>query len=47
MVSPLPVHEAAYGGNSLLAYGLTPTGPMPTLGVRMIAFQSGGNAIWN
>jgi hypothetical protein len=40
----LPVHDAAYGGNSLLANGLTPTGPMPTLPARMIAFQSGGNA---
>jgi hypothetical protein len=38
------VHDAAYGGNSLLANGLTPTGPMPTLRARMIAFQSGGNA---
>jgi hypothetical protein len=36
----LPVHDAAYGGNSLLDRGQTPTGPMPTLRARMIAFQS-------
>jgi hypothetical protein len=47
MVSSPPVHDAAYGGNSRLAYGRTPTGPMPTLGGRMIAFQSRGNANWN
>jgi hypothetical protein len=43
----LPVHDAAYGGNSLLDRGQTPTGPMPTLRARMIAFQSGGNGNWN
>jgi hypothetical protein len=26
---PLPVHDAAYGGNSLFWYWMAPTGPMP------------------
>jgi hypothetical protein len=43
MVSSLPVHDAAYGGNSRCANGLAPTGPMPTLAARMIVFQSAGN----
>src|SRR4051794_8568469 len=28
---PLPVHEAAYGGRSLLGHGLPPTGSMTAL----------------
>src|ERR1019366_2622827 len=39
---PLPVHDAAYGGNSLLGNGPTPTGSMSAK-YRMIAFLSGGN----
>jgi hypothetical protein len=43
---PLPVHEAAYGGNSLL--GMANTHRVDVgLGVRMIAFRSGGNPNWN
>jgi hypothetical protein len=34
--------DAAYGGNSRVADGLAPTGPMPTLRERMTAFQSRG-----
>jgi hypothetical protein len=30
---PLPVHDAAYGGNSLFGIGWAPTGPMP-IGVK-------------
>jgi hypothetical protein len=44
---PLPVDDAAYGGNSLLGIGLAPTGSMPTSAARMIAFQAGGNPNWN
>jgi len=47
MSLPLPVHDAAYGGNSLLARGRTSTGPMSTLRERMIAFQCRGNGNWN
>src|SRR5436305_7621583 len=47
MSLPLPVHDAAYGGNSLLAGGRTSTGPMSTLRERMIAFQCRGNGNWN
>jgi hypothetical protein len=38
----LPVHDAAYGGNSRLAHGLAPTGSMQTLRGRMIGFRRGG-----
>jgi hypothetical protein len=39
---PLPVHEAAYGGSSLL--GMADTHRVDVgLVIRMIAFRSGGN----
>jgi hypothetical protein len=43
---PLPVHDAAYGGNSLFGIGWHP--PVRCQSVcRMIAICSGGNPIWN
>jgi deoxycytidine triphosphate deaminase len=46
IVSPLPVHDAAYGGNSLL--GMTATHRVDVgIAPRMIALQSIGNPIWN
>ena len=43
---PLPVYEAAYGGNSLLGIGRHPPGRCQ-LARRMIPIRFRGNAIWN
>src|SRR6185436_14707353 len=44
--APLPVLEAAYGGNSLLGIGRHPPGRCQ-LARRMIPNFPGGNPIWN